>query len=51
MRLLRKGTGQVSRDLEKQIQGLSIEELEDLGEALLDFASETDLVNWLNRFH
>ena len=51
LRLLRKHTGQVSRDLEKQIQGLSIEELEDLGEALLDFANEADLVNWLNRFH
>ncbi len=51
LRLLRKRTGQVSQDLEKQIQGLSIEELEDLGEALLDFVNEADLVNWLNHFH
>ena len=50
LRLLRKRLGQVSQDLEKRIQGLSIERLEDLGEALLDFATEADLVNWLNRF-
>ncbi len=48
LRLLRKRIGQVAPDLEKRIQGLSIEELEDLGEALLDFATEADLVNWLN---
>ncbi len=50
LRLLRKRLGQVSQDLEKRIQGLSIERLEDLGEALLDFATEADLVNWLNHF-
>ena len=48
LRLLRKRFGQVAQDLEKRIEGLSIEELEDLGEALLDFATEADLVNWLN---
>ena len=36
LRILRKRFGQVSQDLEKQIQTLSIEQLEDLGEALLD---------------
>ncbi len=48
LRILRKRIGQVSQDLEKRIQGLSIEQLEDLGEALLDFTTEADLVNWLN---
>ncbi len=48
LRILRKRIGQVSQDLEKRIQGLSIEQLEDLGEALLDFTTETDLLNWLN---
>ena len=48
LRILRKRIAQVSQDLEKRIQGLSIEQLEDLGEALLDFTTETDLLNWLN---
>ena len=47
LRILRKRFGQISQDLEKQIQGLSIERLEDLGEALLDFTTEADLVDWL----
>ncbi|MEM9276872.1 MAG: DUF4351 domain-containing protein, partial [Cyanobacteria bacterium P01_F01_bin.143] len=49
LRILRKRFGQISQDLEKQIQTLSIEQLEDLGEALLDFTTEADLVNWLKR--
>ncbi|TAG60340.1 MAG: DUF4351 domain-containing protein, partial [Oscillatoriales cyanobacterium] len=32
----------------EQIQTLSVEELEDLGEALLDFSEASDLTNWLN---
>ena len=48
LRLLKKRIGQVAPDLEQRIQGLSIEELENLGEALLDFATIADLVNWLN---
>ena len=49
LRILRKLIGQVSQDLEKQIQTLSIDQLEELGEALLDFTTEVDLVNWLNQ--
>ena len=49
LRILKKRLGQVSQELEKRIQTLSIEQLEDLGEALLDFTSEADLLDWLNR--
>ena len=48
LRLLKKRIGQITPDLQQRIQGLSIEELENLGEALLDFTSVADLVNWLN---
>jgi predicted transposase/invertase (TIGR01784 family) len=50
LRLLRKRFGPVPEDLEKRIQGLSVSQLEDLGEALLDFETQTDLVSWLNLF-
>ena len=41
--------GQVSATIKEQIRQLSVEQLEDLGEALLDFETEADLVNWLGR--
>ncbi|MDJ0696441.1 DUF4351 domain-containing protein [Mastigocoleus sp. MO_188.B34] len=47
MRLLNRRIGSVNPQLEPKLQGLSLSQLEDLGEALLDFTSETDLVNWL----
>ncbi|KST69238.1 DUF4351 domain-containing protein [Mastigocoleus testarum] len=47
MRLLNRRIGSVNPQLEPKLQGLSLNQLEDLGEALLDFTSETDLVNWL----
>ncbi len=31
-----------------QVRGLSVEQLEELGEALLDFQTEKDLEKWLN---
>lgn len=34
--------------MQTQIQTLSVEELENLGEALLDFSEAADLANWLN---
>lgn len=49
MRLLTRRLGTVSPELQSQIQELSLAQLEDLGEALLDFTAEGDLVNWLNR--
>lgn len=48
MRLLTRRLGTINLQLQSQIENLSLTQLEDLGEALLDFNSETDLVNWLN---
>ncbi|MBP0008744.1 MULTISPECIES: DUF4351 domain-containing protein [unclassified Roseofilum] len=46
-RLLTRRVGELSPELEAQIQSLSVETLEDLGEALLDFTGVEDLVSWL----
>ncbi|GBF79319.1 Rpn family recombination-promoting nuclease/putative transposase [Aphanothece sacrum] len=46
VRQLNRRIGQISPDLSKQIHRLSIEQLENLGEALLDFKSEEDLKQW-----
>lgn len=40
--------GDVAPQVREQINSLSITQLEDLGEALLNFSSTTDLMNWLN---
>ncbi|MDJ0581775.1 Rpn family recombination-promoting nuclease/putative transposase [Crocosphaera sp.] len=48
IRQLDRRFGQLSTDLLTQIRGLSVENLEDLGEALLDFKSENDLTQWLS---
>ncbi len=47
MRQLARRLGAIAPQLEDQIRGLSVPQLEDLGEALLDFSSETDLTSWL----
>ncbi|WP_341734158.1 Rpn family recombination-promoting nuclease/putative transposase [Microcoleus sp. EPA2] len=47
-RLLIRRIGSIAPETREQIQTLSVEELEDLGEALLDFSSASDLTNWLN---
>ncbi|WP_051155252.1 DUF4351 domain-containing protein [Anabaena sp. 90] len=48
MRLLERRIGGVSQDLQVKINQLSVEDLENLGLALLDFTSKADLVVWLN---
>jgi predicted transposase YdaD len=48
MRQITRRIGAINSQLQSQIENLSLTELEDLGEALLDFATEEDLVNWLN---
>ncbi|MDJ1173080.1 DUF4351 domain-containing protein [Roseofilum capinflatum] len=48
-RQLTRRVGVLSPELEAQIQSLSVETLEDLGEALLDFTGVEDLVSWLGR--
>ncbi|MDJ0597330.1 MAG: Rpn family recombination-promoting nuclease/putative transposase [Crocosphaera sp.] len=50
IRLLNHRFGQISDELVTQIQGLSIEQLENLGEALLDFQTEDDLKQWFSNF-
>lgn len=47
LRLLQKKVGSLSPEQTKRIQSLSLEQLESLGEALLDFATPTDLDRWL----
>ncbi|MCC3528029.1 MAG: Rpn family recombination-promoting nuclease/putative transposase [Microcoleus sp. PH2017_22_RUC_O_B] len=47
-RLLTRRIGPIAPEIQEQIQTLSVEELEDLGEALLDFSEASDLNNWLN---
>lgn len=47
-RLLTRRIGAIAPETTEQIQTLSVEELENLGEALLDFSEASDLTNWLN---
>ncbi len=49
LRQLNRRFGEVPQSLTEQIRGLSVDLLEDLGEALLDFTSETDLRQWLSQ--
>ena len=48
MRQITRRIGAINSQLQSEIENLSLTQLEDLGEALLDFNSETDLVNWLS---
>ncbi|WP_229415420.1 DUF4351 domain-containing protein [Moorena bouillonii] len=50
IRLLNRRLGEINPQLQNQIEELSFDQLEDLGEALLDFETEVDLTNWLNQF-
>ena len=47
LRLLQKRVGELPQEVRGQIQTLSLEQLEALGEALLDFITIQDLLNWL----
>ena len=46
--LTRKLGGAIEPDLQSQVNSLTIEQIESLGEALLDFQGVDELVNWLN---
>jgi hypothetical protein len=48
LRQLNKKLGEVPIDLQEQIRGFSIAELETLFDDLLDFNSTSDLVTWLS---
>jgi predicted transposase/invertase (TIGR01784 family) len=47
MRQLRRRIGDVDRQLQERISQLSVEQLENLAEALLDFTTQEDLATWL----
>ena len=47
LRQLMRRVGEVPNQMREQIDALSLEQLEALGEALLDFNGITDLENWL----
>lgn len=49
IRQLNRRIGEIDVSLIERVQGLSIEQLENLGEALLDFSSVADLSAWLNQ--
>lgn len=49
MRQLNRRLGGVAPEVEEQIRSLSIDQLEELGEALLDFSDACDLAAWLDR--
>jgi len=47
LRLLQKRVEELPQEFRERIQTLSLEQLEALGEALLDFTAIEDLLNWL----
>ncbi|NMF61310.1 hypothetical protein DP113_15095 [Brasilonema octagenarum UFV-E1] len=47
MRQLRRRIGNMDQQLQERISQLSIEQLENLAEALLDFSTQADLTTWL----
>ncbi|MBN3940309.1 MAG: DUF4351 domain-containing protein [Nostoc sp.] len=49
IRQINRRVGEINQSLIERIKGLSIEQLENLGEALLDFSNVADLEIWLNQ--
>ncbi|MBW4619677.1 MAG: Rpn family recombination-promoting nuclease/putative transposase [Cyanosarcina radialis HA8281-LM2] len=49
LRLLTRQVGELPPEVRQRVESLSLEQLENLGEALLDFTSMTDLDAWLAR--
>jgi predicted transposase YdaD len=47
LRLLARRVGEVPESVRSQIQTLSVAQLEELGEALLDFSSVEEAIAWL----
>jgi predicted transposase/invertase (TIGR01784 family) len=47
LRQLKRRIGEIDSELEVHIRSLSVVHLEELGEALLDFSSTSDLLAWL----
>lgn len=49
LRLLTRRFGSLAAEQEEQIKALSTIKLEGLGEALLDFAGQAELIAWLQQ--
>ncbi|MBF2066936.1 MAG: DUF4351 domain-containing protein, partial [Calothrix sp. C42_A2020_038] len=47
LRQLTRRVGELPQSARQQVESLSLEQLENLGEALLDFRSMADLDEWL----
>jgi Domain of unknown function (DUF4351) len=47
LRLLIRRVGELSKPMQAQVEALSLEQVEALGEALLDFTSLADLEAWM----
>jgi predicted transposase/invertase (TIGR01784 family) len=48
IRLLMRRIGNMTPTVQAQVQALSLNQLESLGEALLDFSEPADLITWIN---
>lgn len=48
LRQLKRRIGEIEANDEISINGLSVEQLEALGDALLDFSSRDDLLAWFD---
>ncbi|WP_317616834.1 DUF4351 domain-containing protein [Nostoc sp. PA-18-2419] len=48
VRQLNRGVGELPQEVLNRIENLSLEQLENLGEALLDFQAQADLETWFN---
>ena len=51
LRQLNRKLGEIPQDLQRRIGELPLTQIENLGEALLDFERMDDLVNWLESPH
>ena len=51
LRQLNCKLGEISQDIQARIEELSLTQLENLSEALLNFEQMDDLVNWLEATH
>ncbi len=47
MRQLKRKVGELNPEVEERVKGLSVAQLEELSEALLDFSNLEDLTTWL----
>ncbi|WP_333163354.1 DUF4351 domain-containing protein [Microcoleus sp. Pol12B4] len=47
LRQVARRTGEIPPETQTRIRQLSLEQLQDLGEVLLDFTTQKDLIPWL----